>query len=116
MKKLSSIFLMLVIGTQATFAIYSAESKINNIFIYENSAVVSFKQEVINKRGSCKSSTRFYIDITTSGGIQMLNYVTESARNSRKIKVGYTTSKCSNIWGTNSMVKIYSVKGHYYGF
>jgi len=103
---------LLIVGllamTQLATARYSAPAKVVDIYAYAgNHAVIKLNINVADS--GCTYKNVMVIPYYTSTNKGMYSSILSAAVANKSIKVGYTPGNCSNMWGTRSLNKIYSV-------
>jgi len=108
MKRALLVIAGLVLTTQVGMAKYSAPAKILNIYAYSaDTAVIKLNINVADTGCTKKNAMIIPNYTTTSKGLY--STVLSALVAKKTINIGYTPGNCSNLWGANSLNKIYSV-------
>ena len=108
MKKGLLVLIGLLLTTQVGMAKYSAKAKILDIYAYgADSAVIKLNINVSDTGCSKKNAMHIPNYTTTNKGLY--SSILSAFMAGKPVHVGYTPGNCSDLWGTNSLNKIYSV-------
>ena len=108
MKKILILIGLMVIATQVSSAKYSAKAKIVDIYAYgADNAVIKLSVNVPDT--GCTKKNAMVIPNYTTTNKGLYSTILSAAISGKSLRVGYTPGNCSNLWGTNSLNKIYSV-------
>jgi len=76
------------------------------MYAYRTTAVLKL-EDVTFDTGSC--GHEHYVAIEYDEGKEMYSAALAAYMSGKPVRIGYTPSTCSDIWGDNSMVRAYSV-------
>jgi len=108
MKRTLSVMIGLILATQIGMAKYSAPAKIVDIYAYGgNSAVVKLNINISDT--GCTKKNAMVIPNYTTINKGIYSAILSALMANKTVNIGYTPGNCSNLWGTNSLNKIYSI-------
>ena len=108
MKKGLLIIVGLLLATQVGMAKYSAKAKILDIYAYgADNAVIKLNINVADVGCSYKNAMVIPNYTTTNKGIY--SSILSAFMAGKPVHIGYTPGNCSDLWGANSLNKIYSI-------
>jgi len=108
MKKVLLIIAGLALTTQVSMAKYSAPAKVLDIYAYgADNAVIKLNINVADT-GCTKKNTMVVPKYTTTNK-GLYSAILSALVAKKTVNIGYTPGNCSNLWGANSLNKIYSI-------
>jgi len=108
MKRALLIIAGLLLTTQFGMAKYSVKAKVLSLYAYgADNAVIRLTTSIADI--GCSSKTSMVIPNYTTVNKGIYSAALSALVAGKDVHVGYTPGNCSNLWGANSLNKIYSI-------